>query len=931
MKLNLPFKRLLSLFVLLTCFCLASVAQTIKGKIFDSKTGEPLTGATIQLERDGNKQSASGRLDGSYSFQNLQNGTYKLTANFVGYQESKAVLVNITNTNPNAVQNIYLQDLNTQLNEVAVTGQGSKVSDRAARGLEKEATSVMNILSQNAIQLLPDVTVGNALQRISGVTIQRSNTGEGRYAIIRGMDQRYNNTLVNGIKIPSPDDKYRFVPMDIFPSELLERLEVIKSLTPSMEGDAIGGTMNLVMKSAPQQFVLNVNAAAGYSLLFSDRPFSAFNHSGINSKSPAEIYGNDYAATYKDFTTSNLKYHNLSAPVNSQFGLTIGDRFLDKKLGIILSASYQNFYRGSNSDYLVPNAQPALGNTPFFSDALSRQYSTQTTQFGINNKIDYVFDKRNKISLYNFYLHQNEYQTRFTADTVLAINSTSTQKEVDIENRSMLTRQSVYNGTLKGEHQLTDALHLNWTGVYSIAKKEVPDMASYTVEHDVTLNNSRQVIGVDSVLKSMSRRWMHNSDKDLAGYLDLIYNTNIANRDVEFSAGGLYRHKTRTNYDNNYDNFSPFPLGIKQPFTNIDNALFGFASADDGIGNFTTLSANDYTAYENVASEYLQLKFNLLDKLQVIGGVRVESTTDNYNTGLPVSYNQRSGNISYTDVLPSVNFKYALTDIQNLRLSYYKAISRPGFGDIVPILIPGEYFDQEGNPFIKHTRSNNYDFRYELFPGGSDQVLLGGFYKDIYDPIEYFVVRNGGPSAQFIQPQNVNKATNYGLEALVTKFFGSFGVSANYTYTHSRVTTSKLFYGKDGTQTIVDQTRPLQGQADNVGNVSLLFKDNKLGLNMQLAFVYTGERIAQVSPYYNLDYWNRGYGQLDFSFEKTILKKLSFYGKINNLTNTANKVFLKYPHDNIPQSLAIQDTKNETLVEKDLYKISFLGGLRYKF
>ena len=100
---------------------------------------------------------------------------------------------------------------------------------------------------------MPDVTLGNTIQRVSGVTIQRTSTGEGRYAIVRGMDQRYNNTLVNGIKIPSPDDKYRFVPLDIFPSELLERLEVIKALTPSMEGDAIGGSVNLVMKNAPRQ------------------------------------------------------------------------------------------------------------------------------------------------------------------------------------------------------------------------------------------------------------------------------------------------------------------------------------------------------------------------------------------------------------------------------------------------------------------------------------------------------------------------------------------------------------------------------------------------------------------------------------------------------------------------------------------------------
>ncbi len=165
-----------------------------------------------------------------------------------------------------------------------ITTAGNGESDgNGARRLEHKADIVQNVLSARAIELSPDLTVGNAMARVSGVSVQRGSSGEGRYAIIRGMDQRYNNVLVNGIKIPSPDDKFRFVPMDIFPSEMLERLEVIKALTPSMEGDAIGGTMNLVMKDAPHDFLLTANVSAGYStLFFTSGPSQAFTHSGIN-------------------------------------------------------------------------------------------------------------------------------------------------------------------------------------------------------------------------------------------------------------------------------------------------------------------------------------------------------------------------------------------------------------------------------------------------------------------------------------------------------------------------------------------------------------------------------------------------------------------------------------------------------------------------
>src|SRR5262249_13529831 len=149
-----------------------------------------------------------------------------------------------------------------------VTVSNVKGSDGNTRNLEKHSTQLVNVVSARSMQLLPDITVANVLQRVSGVTIERNNSGEGRYPIIRGMEKRYINTLVNGIKIPSPDDKNRFIPLDLFPSELLERLEVSKSLTPSMEGDAIGGTINLVMKDAPSSAIFQVNASAGYSNIF---------------------------------------------------------------------------------------------------------------------------------------------------------------------------------------------------------------------------------------------------------------------------------------------------------------------------------------------------------------------------------------------------------------------------------------------------------------------------------------------------------------------------------------------------------------------------------------------------------------------------------------------------------------------------------------
>ncbi|PTQ97857.1 TonB-dependent receptor [Mucilaginibacter yixingensis] len=932
--------KMLLLLLFMMCLTALAHAQAIRGKVFDAQTGEPLVGATVTLKHADQVMYASARLDGSFGFKNLKDGQYELSSKYIGYEASAVKTISLTGKTTTTA-NLVLKTLSTQMNEVTISAHGNAESDGAVRTLEKAAPNVMNVLSANTIQLLPDVTVANTLQRVSGVTIQRSPSGEGRYAIIRGMAQRYNNTLVNGIKIPSPDDAFRFVPMDVFPSEMLERLEVIKTLTPSMEGDAIGGTMNLVMKSAPDHLVISANLSGGMSNLFSgSRPFVAFNGSP-NRQSPAMVNGLNYAATYADFNNKALTSDkNLNAPFNSTAGLTIGDRFLNNKLGVIVSGSYQNIYRGSDSKELTPNAQPSatpLPNSPQFSDAYDRTYSIQTQRLGLHNKIDYKINDKNKLSLYNLYIHQNEYTSRYTSDTLgLGLNSTNLSKQITFENRSQLIQQNIYNSTLHGDHVITNNLRFNWDGVYSSASRHMPDRTDFQYDANKSLNASGAVTNEVDNNTQLTHHWENNRDRDLSAYGNFIYNPTIGGQVIEITVGGLYRNKNR---NSDYITYS-LTGGKSLLYNNNFNSIpFSFENAGMGIGANNSDLNDNYTLTENDNAEYGQLKFNLLKKLEVLGGVRIENTNLSYETQSALTVTERSANISYTDVLPSVNLKYELTPNQNLRAAYYAALSRPGFGENAPYTRDGEYYTEIGNPHLQHSTADNLDLRYELFPGGADQLLIGTFYKKIHNPIEYFVVRGAGPSAQFVKPQNTDgDATNYGAELQATKFFGTIGFSVNYTYTHSRITTQKLLYYSDPTaglqQNFVDQTRPLQGQADHVGNASLLYKSSKLGLDMQLAFVYTGDRLAQVSPYANLDFYQHAYDQLDFSFEKRINKHFSFFGKINNITNAASKIYLKYPHTSLDakqqEFIGNQDIAAQTLVQSDYYKTSFLGGFRYK-
>jgi outer membrane receptor protein involved in Fe transport len=894
------------------------LAEGVKGRVVDASNGEPLVGATVTL----NNQTTYVKLDGTYQFKNVGVGKFKITVAYTGYlSESKEIQV--ANSTETKIVDINLRSTTSNLSSVTVSSS-NKDNDNSIRRLEKVADPIINVLSAKNIQLLPDITVANALQRVSGVTIEKSGSGEARYPIIRGMEKRYINTLVNGIKIPSPDNKNRFIPLDLFPSELLERLEVGKSLTPSLEGDAIGGTINLVMKDAPDRLIVQGNVAGGFNTSFPDQTYSKFDNSTMLHSSPAQRFGVGYAANLNDLPVSHLNYTNMSNPVNSTLGLTIGNRFgKDNKFGFIVSGSFQNIYRGTTSNFFLPNSQPGLNNIPLFSDLQLRKYSVQSQRKGVNAKLDYRINKNNKISLFNTYVHLDDYQTRFIWDTV-ALNSV-----VDNSQRSQWTFQSINNTTLQGEHKLTNADKLDWSLAYSLAKSKTPDQSSFTHQYAIVSTS----LTADK-LQSMSRIWTSNTDKDVSAYLNYTKNTTLFNRAIELKAGGLYRDKNRDNYYIAYS-LKPF-LGAV--YTNINNAQFQF-----NTGEATpSLNGNNYTFEEKITAGYLQGKWNLSNNLELLGGFRAENTNQHYETLLTTDVQAKSGTIQYTDVLPSAQMKYALAPNQNLRFAYYRAIARPGFAELIPDGADGEFFKEVGDPVnLKHTVEDNLDLRYEFYSKGSDQFLMGGFYKDIQNPIEISAVKPKNINSLYLQPVNIGKATNYGLEIVATKFFGSFGISANYTYTKSSITNDSLIYSSRNAagqivSSRVSETRPLQGQSDNVGNLSFIYKNPKIGFDFQTALVYTGERISFVSPYSGLNYWQSPTTQLDISFEKKLGKHFSFYGKINNLTDaplelTLHQSYNTYLQASGSRALALQtDPVNSIIIQKDYYRTTYLFGIRYK-
>ena len=950
----------------LLAFSVGAFAGTVKGKVTDSKTGEPLIGATVTLVGGGKTRTTSVNLDGSYAFRNVPVGSYKIKVNFAGFKSPEKENIEVKSANDVVVVSQELKEDVTDLGSVEVTGYKNKESAEAARTIEKNSDLVANVMSAKTIELSPDVTVANSLQRMSGVSFASSHNGEGRYAIIRGMDARYNTTLVNGIEIPSPNDQFRYVPMNIFPADILQRLEVIKTLTPNMEANAVGGVMNLVMRDAPNKEEFRIFGAGGGNTIFDNgNEFRGFPHSGIDKLSPHEqnIGG---VATVSNFPYSNLTLANRSQPLDMQTGLTYGNRFFHKKLGFVLNLSYQNIFRSTNQQLILQDANPniihnpynqganvALNNYPYFDDVYSNKLYTEQKRFALNNKFDFVINSKNKISLYNLFAHMDQFDSRTQSDTAI------TTGELDYSTRTLWTIQSIYNSTLHGEHQLSPRTSLNWSASYSLAKQQQPDYASFTYKnsydtgHGMTENSLfyPQDSGTGG---TMSRSWEHNSDQDIAGYINLIVNRLIAHRNVEFQYGAMERHKTRDNFYWAYSLKTPGNNKIPPTIYkygddySINDSILYTISADTGSSG----QARNYNITEDVTAGYAQAKFMATKKLQVLGGVRVENTNQTYSTDLLVTLNGKTGHIYYYDILPSLHLKYALDDRQDIRASYFRSLIRPSFGEIIPYNVPASQNDayaSQGNPYLKHTTADNYDLRYAYYPKhGADEFLVGTFLKRIYNPVESVFQPNNvtlpsgtrsNLSSNIITPSNLGTVTNAGIEFMAVKFWGKFGVSANYTYTHSALTQLKeySYYQKtrfNDTTIGKNQTRPLQGQAKNIGNVSLLFKDHHIGLDVQLAYVYTGERIQYVSNFYNLDTWQSPFGQLDLSFTKRIYKKFEVYGKIINLTNAHTSFYIKTPYYNYNgynNAIPFQDDPSKhILVEKDVFKTSYLFGLRYR-
>ncbi|WP_394347699.1 TonB-dependent receptor [Muribaculum gordoncarteri] len=891
-------------------------SRLLKGRILDNEHN-PLPGAVVIL--DGKAHSAVADADGFYSFSNLESGTHRLNISYLGFVPvSQAIVLADTDV----TQDIIMSDSSKELNEVVVTGVFS--GQQRAINAQKSNINVTNIVSADQIGKFPDSNIGDALKRISGINVQYDQ-GEARFGQVRGTPADFSSVTINGSRIPSAEGDIRNVQLDLIPSDMIQTIEVNKTLMPDQDGDAIGGSINLVTKNSPRRLTLNAVAGTGYNW--------------------------------------------ISRKAQMNFGLTIGNRFFNDRLGIMVSASYNNAPSGSYNTEFIWGKDDA--GKLYLSDYQIRQYYVTRERQSYSLSADWKFNDFNKIWFKGIFNNRNDWENRYrttlkdiTPDGVADVRVQTKGGSHDNRN-ARLERQRTMDFTLGGENRL-GFLSLDWRIGYARASEERPneryidfrlkkqhfsfDLSNPRTPFATPDEGSTMLLDDKFSLKDLTQQQEDITEQDLKASLD--FKTRLSDRS-KLKFGFKFVNKTKDKEIDYYeytpvdkkgfnkdalahsvnestDRFMPssrYQTGsfISKQFLgslNLDDAsLFEKAQvAEELVGN--------YNARENVTAGYIRLDSRITDNLNFTGGLRVENTALRYTGRI---YDDESGTVSKTDpesssyinFLPSMIFKWDVNKDFMIRAGYNQSISRPKYSALVPgmNIKRGDNEIVIGNPGLKATTSHNIDLNAEYYWKSIGLVSAGLFYKRIegfiVDEVSFNHEYEGHVWTKFTQPKNGGNANIFGAEFSYQRDFSFIapalrcvGLYGTYTYTHSRVTDFN-FEGREN-----EKGLSLPGSPEHTANVSLYFE--KFGLSARLSFNYASDFIDEMgaSKFYDRYYDSVKY--MDFNISYTFGKKTKFtiYADCTNLLN---------------QPLRYYQGSKDLTMQQEYYGVKINGGIKVSF
>jgi TonB-dependent receptor len=881
----------------------------ISGKVISTRSGQPLDGTTIFLVE--NSKTAVADLNGNFSFGKLNAGTYSITCSYVGY-DPKTISDIVVTENENTIINVSLDE--KQLGGVVVTGTRIKASQESVASLlvaQKNSASVSDFISAESIRKTPDKSTSDVIKRVSGASIQ-----DDRFAVIRGLNDRYNAAFINGAPLPSTESDRKAFAFDIFPSSILDNLVIYKTATPDKSGEFAGGIIDITTKSILPKSFTSISFGGSYNSLLTgnDRYYSENKGKkdwigmddgtrGLPDGLPSakEIKASTFAqrATLaKSFDKYRWGISQGTTSPNFNFQLTKGFNIARKEkefLGALFSVNYNKnftFTEGERASYdndLTAPIDAQLNQKAKYHDSL---YNNETVLALLGN-ISVKLNNRNNLSWRNnFSINTDDKLIKRIGAPDYTADSTSFVKELV----RWYTSNQIYSSQITGEHQVSVyKTKINWLAGYSKVVREIPNLSrtSYVGFYPDTFNifsnfssgPPLQTVGTGTMFSSSSLEDIKNIKADITQPFKFFKSTQ------NFVKIGVGYQIRKRNFTSRVLGFAPYTNGA-QPFDYSlfqlpENQIFlpenlgvmangkaGFL-VNDGTG-----ANSDYDASSSLTHAYAMADQRFFEKFRLIYGLRVEKFNQKLNAIKDLRDTVNINSV-VTDYLPSLNFVYALTTKMNIRLSYSHTLNRPEFRELAPFV----FYDYSNNVVIqgqdnvKRAKITNYDFRFEFFPGRAQLFSASAFYKDFSDPIEIIWIPK--TSGQLIYA-NSTSAKAYGVEAEVRTLISSlvgvrsensllskFTIAANAAYIKSSVKTDSLFsFGPD--DLITD--RALQGQSPFIFNGSLAFNHEKLGFSSTLSVNRVGDRIYIAGSKRDANIYEKARTIIDFQIAKFLVK-----------------------------------------------------------
>ena len=870
----------------------------VTGQITDAEK-QILPGASIIVE--GMHAGVTSDINGFYTIANLKPGTYTLKVSYVGYSPKE---MTVTIANGKVLTRDVVLDEGAELKEVEVLGAFS--GQRKAFQMQKAAMGVTNVVSADQVGKFPDSNIGDALKRINGINVQYDQ-GEARFGQVRGTSADLTSVTVNGNRLPSAEGDTRNVQLDLIPADMIQTIEVNKVVTSDMDGDAIGGEVNLVTKSTPSHRILNFTAGTGYTWI-SEKP-------------------------------------------QLNLGATWGQRFFNDKFGVMASASYQYAPGGSDNtefEYVEKDGKVVL------NEAQVRQYYVTRERQSYSLGLDYRFSPLHKISFKGIYNRRNDWENRYRISYKKLASDPSSQSVViqtkagsDNNKDARLERQQTMDFTLDGEHQF-GRLNVDWASSFSRATEDRPNERyigwKLKGSDDLDFGAAMEDAGKKQPYCSLAipsfdeGKWkldeFTNSDQSISEN-EIKERINFSLPLVSGKFGNTLRfgykytnkHKKRNTEYYDYtdaadkylsdwkDNLSTQVRSSFMPGSQyqigtqfVSKGYLGNMDFDKADGQeLLEEEAGNYKATEQIHAAYLRLDQRLGAKLTATAGLRMESTrlkTSGVNYMVDEEEEESltpTGEFrnNYTNWLPSLLLKYTPDDNSNVRFSITKTISRPKYS----ALVANKSFnlaDQEatiGDPNIKPTEAWNFDLSADYYFKSIGMVSLGLFYKDIknvnVETLGYYTgeelgLAGNGELFEVTQNMNAYDARVFGVEVAWQRDFGfiapelrCLGFYGNYTYTHSTTRNYNPRLGiEDG-----DDVK-MAGSPEHTANASLYFEKN--GVNVRLSYNFASDFIDMMNTgSRELDRYYDKVNYLDLNASYTWGKNTKFtvYAEANNLLN----------------------------------------------